>query len=133
MSDIDLKDGAARDRIVGDLETNLLVEAGAGSGKTRSLVDRMLALLRSGTAGPSQGAAVTFTRMAASELRERFQIALEESLADPDLDSTERANLETALGGLDRLFIGTIHSFCARILRERPVEAGHFRVVRSLP
>ena len=116
-------DQAARDRIRGDLGTTFLVEAGAGSGKTKSLVDRMVALLATGRTSIETLAAVTFTRKAAAELRGRFQVALEQArLAEKDPRIRER--LDAALTGLERAFIGTIHSFCARLLRERPVEAG---------
>ncbi len=115
-------DQAARDRIKNDLGTTFLVEAGAGSGKTKSLVDRMIALLAEGRASIESLAAVTFTRKAAAELRGRFQVALEQArLGEKDADV--RARLDTALTGLERSFIGTIHSFCARLLRERPIEA----------
>ncbi|MCX6573254.1 MAG: UvrD-helicase domain-containing protein [Candidatus Aminicenantes bacterium] len=116
-------DRAARDRICSDLGTTFLVEAGAGSGKTKSLVDRMVALLATGRASIETLAAVTFTRKAAAELRGRFQVALERArLTEKDPQVRER--LDAALTGLERAFIGTIHSFCARLLRERPIEAG---------
>jgi ATP-dependent helicase/nuclease subunit A len=102
-------DQAARDRAVADLTTNLLVEAGAGSGKTTLMADRIVAMVKAKYPA-DQIAAVTFTRKAASELRERVQLKLEKAHEAP-----ERAN---------EIFIGTIHSFCARLLRERPVEAG---------
>jgi len=69
-------DQPARLRIVEDLERNLLVEAGAGSGKTTSLVDRMVALVRNRACTVDRIAAVTFTRKAAAELRQRFQVKL---------------------------------------------------------
>lgn len=116
-------DQAARDDIRGDLGTTFLVEAGAGSGKTRSLVERMIALLATGRAPIETLAAVTFTRKAAAELRGRFQVALEKARLD-EPDPAVRDRLEAALTGLERSFIGTIHSFCARLLRERPIEAG---------
>jgi ATP-dependent helicase/nuclease subunit A len=68
-------------------------------------------------------AAVTFTRKAAAELRGRFQLALEGRLAKAPAPD-ERARLEAALAGIERLFAGTIHAFCAHLLRERPVDAG---------
>jgi len=119
-------DQAVRDRISTDLDASFLVEAGAGSGKTRQLLRRMVALVKTGHAKIDQIAAVTFTRKAAAELRERFQIALERSLrrARGSGDSEVAERLEAALNDLERGFIGTIHSFCARLLRERPLEAG---------
>lgn len=113
-----------------ELLTNLLVEAGAGSGKTQMLAERMAAGVAAGVYGIEHMAAVTFTRKAASELRGRFHLALENQLREIDRirDHVERAlarqRLEGALGNLERFFAGTIHSFCARLLRERPVESG---------
>ncbi|MBE3111074.1 MAG: UvrD-helicase domain-containing protein, partial [Acidobacteria bacterium] len=116
-------DQAARDRIENDLGTTFLVEAGAGSGKTQSLVGRLVAVLRSGRATIDTLAAVTFTRKAAAELRGRFQVGLEKARME-EKDPAARARLDAALQNLERSFIGTIHSFCSRLLRERPVEAG---------
>ena len=67
---------------------------------------------------------MTFTRKAAGELRQRFQEALEEELASQDIEPDRRAALDVALQQIDRAFMGTIHAFCARLLRERPLEAG---------
>jgi ATP-dependent helicase/nuclease subunit A len=118
-----LADQKARDRIEKDLETTFLVEAGAGSGKTHSLVGRLVAVLRSGRATIDTLAAVTFTRKAAAELRGRFQVGLEQARIK-ETDPVARNRLDAALQNLERSFIGTIHSFCSRLLRERPVEAG---------
>ncbi len=119
-------DQAARDRIIRDLDTTFLVEAGAGSGKTRSLVDRMIALIATGRSAIQGLAAVTFTRKAAAELRGRFQLALERSLRPDEkvFGPDEKDRLQAALRDLEQGFIGTIHSFSARIIRERPVECG---------
>jgi len=116
-------DQEARDRIASDLDTNLLVEAGAGSGKTTSMVARMLALVARGTP-VDRIAAVTFTRKAANELRERFQLALEAKVRDGAPGDEVTTRYDTALRDLDAAFLGTIHAFCARLLRERPLEAG---------
>ena len=123
MSSICYKDSEARRAIVEDLDSCLLVEAGAGSGKTYSLVERMVALVRENRCTVGGLAAVTFTRKAAAELKGRFQLALEKALAG-EVDPIKRERLGRALGELDRCFLGTIHSFCAAVLRERPVEAG---------
>ena len=114
-------DEPARRRIATDLDTTFLVEAGAGSGKTRSLVTRMVSLITSGRTTVDRIAAVTFTRKAAAELRERFQEALEKAASQ---DGIEAERARTALGHLGEAALGTIHGFCARLLRERPVEAG---------
>jgi len=124
-------DHAARDLIREALDVNILVEAGAGSGKTAALVERLLAYVEKGVPVESL-AAVTFTRKAAAELRERFQGVLEarvrESRAQAAVGDAEAAasagTWERALSGLDGAFLGTIHSFCARLLREDPIAAG---------
>jgi ATP-dependent helicase/nuclease subunit A len=130
-NDRQLADQSARDRIVSDLERNLLVEAGAGSGKTHEMARRMAAGIATGVYQVEHMSAVTFTRKAAAELRGRFQLALEEELrqADPSgvrlqPDPVIANRIQHALSNLERFFAGTIHSFCAHLLRERPVEAG---------
>lgn len=115
-------DAESRARILGDLETNFLVEAAAGTGKTTSLVGRIAAVLREGRAEIDQIAAVTFTRKAAAQLRERLAAQLEAEVAAQG-DGEKRQRLERARRRIDRAFLGTIHAFCARLLRERPVEA----------
>lgn len=116
-------DQAARDLIRERLDVNLLVEAGAGSGKTECLAQRMAMGVLEGRYQVQQMAAVTFTRKAAAELRARFQLTLESALA-AESDPVRRERALHALRHLERLFAGTIHAFCAHLLRERPVEAG---------
>lgn len=117
------QDARERRLIIENLDCSILVEAGAGSGKTSSLVDRMLALIGTGKAAVDRMAAVTFTRKAAAELKGRFQIALEERLRQ-DQDEITKIRYGDALSRMELLFTGTIHSFCGRLLRERPIEAG---------
>src|SRR3954470_18694485 len=89
-----------------ELETNLLVEAGAGSGKTQMLAERMAAGVGAGVYQVEHMAAVTFTRKAASELRGRFHLALESRLlrARADGEHAEAVRLEAALSNLERFF-----------------------------
>ncbi len=94
-------------------EGSLCVTAGAGTGKTKVLVDRYLRILERGAA-PVQGIlALTFTEKAAAEMRERVRKALmEQGKAKEDL-----------LEDLHWASISTFHSFCARVLREFPLES----------
>lgn len=138
----DLQD---RERILTDLNTTLLVEAGAGSGKTTSLVGRLLALIESGVR-VGEIAAITFTNKAADEMKERFRLALEQAYRQASAGAPATAadaptavldappvaaagslhaqRYAEALANLDLFSIGTIHSFCGSLLRERPIEAG---------
>ncbi len=121
--DKNLLDRESREKIENELDKNFFVEAGAGSGKTYHLVLRMVNLIKKGKVKIENLTAVTFTRKAAAELKERFQIKLEQSLKE-GTDPREKANIAEALANMEQVFIGTIHSFCSKILRERPVEAG---------
>ncbi|MGB6066536.1 MAG: UvrD-helicase domain-containing protein [Desulfomonilaceae bacterium] len=111
-----------RNIVLSELDKTLLVEAAAGTGKTTGMIGRMVNLLASGKCSIDTLAAVTFTRKAAAELRARFQVELER--AHKNALGPHGKRLSEALSGIERCFIGTIHSFCARMLRERPVEAG---------
>ncbi|MDI3339804.1 MAG: UvrD-helicase domain-containing protein [Sphaerobacter sp.] len=116
-------DQATRDAIRGVLDRNFFVEAGAGTGKTTVLVDRIVAILRSGYATVDELVVITFTRLAAAELATRIRERLEAARADA-ATGEERARLDEALAALPRARIETIHAFAAGLLRERPVEAG---------
>ena len=102
-----------------DLESSIYVEAGAGTGKTHSLVQRITALLKSGVP-IDQIIAITFTRSAASELRSRIRGELEILRAENPHDP----NIETALEGIDTAVFQTIDSLVYSILREYPLDAG---------
>ncbi len=107
-------DEAARVRIRTDLVTTLFVEAGAGAGKTSSLVARIVNLVRAGVPITAI-AAITFTEKAAAELRHRTRSSL-----DDDRTPESRA----ALDRLDHAPIGTLHAFARRLLFDFPIEAG---------
>ena len=117
-----LPDQAARERIHADHQANLVCVAGAGTGKTHELVERMVAAVATGAAPIACMAAITFTRKAAGELRGRFFRRLNQA-ADENV-GTARDRLCEAAEQIDQCFIGTIHAFCARLLRERPLAAG---------
>ena len=123
MSQQAMDDQAARERIATSLNESLLVEAAAGTGKTTALIGRLVALLESGQAKVEKVVAVTFTRKAAGELKLRLRQELDRARSRTT-DSAGSRHLEDAIAHLEEARIGTIHSFCAEILRERPVEAG---------
>ena len=118
---VETPDDAARQRIRNSLGESLIVEASAGTGKTSELIRRIVRVLAAGTP-VHQVVAVTFTHKAAGELKIRLREELDKARAACS-DAAGRANLEDALERLEEAAIGTIHGFCAQILRERPVEA----------
>ena len=117
-------DQRVRDRIRTDLDTTLIVEAAAGTGKTTALVNRIIAMLATARAELGRIVAVTFTEKAAGELKLRLRAEIESARNNASRGAEERARLSRALAQLEEARIGTIHSFCADLLRERPVEAG---------
>ena len=121
------RDASNRERIRHEHHQNFMVEAAAGTGKTSSIVDRMVNLVGSGACEIEKLVAVTFTRKAAAELRERFQgeirkRAAEVSAGDTPADREMYARLQSASDHVSRAYVSTIHSFCAALLRERPIE-----------
>jgi ATP-dependent exoDNAse (exonuclease V) beta subunit len=117
-----LVDHEARARIANDLDATLVVEAAAGTGKTTALVERILSLLRTGKATLRTLVAVTFTEKAAGEMKLRLRTEIEKARTRAG-SPAEQAHLNEALRQLEAAHIGTIHAFCADMLRERPVEA----------
>src|SRR5437870_11304145 len=115
-------DSVARQRIRESLDESLIVEAAAGTGKTSELIRRIVGILRSGRTTVDRIVAVTFTRKAAGELRLRLRVELDKARGLATA-TNEIGFLEDALARLEEAHIGTIHSFCAEILRQRPVEA----------
>ncbi len=112
-----------------ELAGALVVTAGAGSGKTRVLVQRYLRLLQQyasemqlAAGEPPPILAITFTEKAAREMRQRVRASVEQRVqhATPDEQPLWQA-LRDAIEGAR---ISTIHSFCAALLRAQPVETG---------
>ncbi|HVN87299.1 MAG TPA: UvrD-helicase domain-containing protein [Candidatus Binatia bacterium] len=122
-------DQGARAAIVSERARNVAVVAGAGTGKTKTIIDRTVELLAPRTAATTpvsikRLAALTFTRRAAGELRFRIREQLLRELEHAARNADERVDqLRDALSNLDAAFIGTIHGFADRLLRLRPVEA----------
>ncbi|HEX6241992.1 MAG TPA: UvrD-helicase domain-containing protein, partial [Polyangiales bacterium] len=123
MSAPELVDARARQRIRMELGTTLVVEAAAGTGKTSELVQRIVRVVQTGAGTLSSSVAVTFTEKAAGEMKLRVRTELDRAALSPALDPHERARVSVALFELEAAKIGTIHGFCADLLRSHPVEA----------
>ena len=113
-----------RQIIATKLDDTLFVEASAGTGKTTSLVQRMVNLVVSGKTTMDRIAAITFTELAAAELRDRVRQELERAAADTDRPDLERELCGRGVSDLDQANIRTLHSFAGQLLHERPLEAG---------
>ena len=112
------------------LEQSWVVEASAGTGKTTALVSRIVEVIAAGTSVESI-VAVTFTHAAAGNMKLRVRHELEQQRME-EPDPLVRDRLADAAHRLDHAFIGTIHAFCAQLLRRRPVEAGVDPVFQEL-
>src|SRR6266508_2493127 len=151
QSNIELADARDREIAIGTFDRNLVVTAGAGTGKTTLLVDRLVHLLlrNPDPLEITEIVALTFTNKAADEmklrLRQRLQAFLDIELdrqPASDAEGKTRKDVETlialyqlskdeldgrvqdALRNMERSDIGTIHSFAANLLRLYPLEAG---------
>ena len=110
-------------RMALDSQRNIAVTASAGAGKTATLVERYIELLRQHPEiGVRQVLAITFTQKAAAEMRERIARRLSAALAE-ELPEPERQRLRQIREDLPAARISTIHAFCAALLREYPIEA----------
>jgi CRISPR-associated exonuclease Cas4 len=127
-------DAEARSRALIEHDRDMLMEAGAGTGKTAVIAGRAALLLASGSP-PSSIAALTFADAAAAELAARirsFTAALAEGEVVPELstalpngvDAARRACAAQALKEIDRLVATTIHGFCRGVVLAHAVEAG---------
>jgi ATP-dependent exoDNAse (exonuclease V) beta subunit len=128
-----LRDDAARRDAISAHDRSILVEAGAGSGKTAVMAGRIAVMLAEGIP-PKSIAAVTFTELAASELLIRVRdfvsdlasgtIPTELRIALPGgLSVAQSVNLAAASAAIDEITCSTIHGFCQRLIKPYPVEA----------
>ena len=108
-----------------DFDTNFLVSAGAGAGKTYLTVERAFNMLCSPQTGISPGEIVliTFTRKAATEMKTRMNRWIREAL-EAEAEPERRKVLFRLLHALPEMQISTIHSFCQRVLNDYPLESG---------
>jgi ATP-dependent helicase/nuclease subunit A len=147
----ELTDAVDRERAIQTFDRNLVVTAGAGTGKTTLLVDRLMHLLlrNPDPLRITEIVALTFTNKAANEMKVRLRERLQSFLAvrldeDPLIEAARKSKIEVesliaryqlsksdldrrvhdALRNIERSNIGTIHSFAATLLHLYPLEAG---------
>lgn len=116
-----------------DAQGKTLVSASAGSGKTTVMIEKIIRLIKSGR-GVGEILAVTFTKKAAAQMKEKLCRALIEAINQPDIDAERREFLKRQLSEVPGADISTIHSFCAKLLRSHFYAAGvdnGFRVIGS--
>ena len=117
----------AQQEVVADLGRNWCVTSGAGCGKTRVLVERYIRFLEDDLALPLERlAAITFTEMAAAEMRDRIRRACQTRLEEARSagDAVRIGRWLQRYWDVDVAPIHTIHGFCAALLRRFPIEAG---------
>ncbi|HID39898.1 MAG TPA: helicase, partial [Calditrichaeota bacterium] len=100
-----------------NLDKNISVTAGAGSGKTAVLVKRFLKIVLQDSSKVRRVLAITFTKKAAAEMRERVAEKINE-LLDEESEPMVQARLLRVRDQLNSAYISTIHSFCSSILHE---------------
>ena len=120
-------DKAVRESIVKHTHVSHFITAGAGAGKTKSIVDRIVGLVThpddKNRVRMSEIVAVTFTNKAASELRNRLRSRLLEAEVRDSLTADQLDAADLAITELDAAAVGTLHSFALRILRQYPIES----------
>ncbi|MBK5650339.1 exodeoxyribonuclease V subunit beta [uncultured Bradyrhizobium sp.] len=123
----------ARRRALTDFESNILVEAAAGTGKTSLMAARVAMMIATGI-DPTKIAAITFTEPAASELEARIRWTIDElrhgrlppalsGILSMPLGKAERAQLDAAAPRIGEITATTIHGFCQGILRSHGIDA----------
>ncbi len=109
----------------------VIVSASAGSGKTTVMIEKIIRLITSGV-GVDEILAVTFTKKAAAQMKEKLSKALIKEINLPTTDSEKRARLKKQLSGVPNADISTIHSYCAKLIRSHFFAAevdSNFRVI----
>ena len=107
-------------KAVNDLDNDIVLGAGAGSGKTRVLVSRFINLLKEKRAAVDEIMALTFTKKAAAEMQERIRKEIIKQEENADKFEEKKYWYEQKLN-LNSAMISTFHSFAANILRQYPV------------
>lgn len=113
----------AQRQAVAEFERDLLVLAGAGTGKTRVLTEKYLCLVQGERIDPRRIVAITFTQKAALEMRSRIRAAMDEQI-ESSTGNDMRNFWRQRRSALDEAYIGTFHGLCGAIIREFPLISG---------
>ncbi|MBQ2768991.1 MAG: UvrD-helicase domain-containing protein [Clostridia bacterium] len=116
-----------------DAQGKVIVSASAGSGKTTVMIEKIIRLVQSGV-DVGEILAVTFTKKAAAQMKEKLSKKLIETINEKELSKERRATLKKQLTEVPTADISTIHSFCAKLIRTHFFAAGvdnAFRVIGS--
>lgn len=116
-----------------DAQGRVIVSASAGSGKTTVMIEKIIRLIRDGV-DVSEILAMTFTKKAAAQMKEKLCKALIENVNAEDATPEKRNRLKRQLSEVPSADISTIHSFCAKLIRSHFYAAGvdsGFRVIGS--
>lgn len=121
-------DQDVRNRIIKQTGESHFVTAGAGAGKSTSIIERIITLICDPDSPKrirmNQLVAVTFTEKAAAELRHKLREKLEKHIQRLDPETQAYNDAVIGLAEVDGAAVGTIHSFALRLLRQYPLEAG---------
>ena len=116
-----------------DAQGKVIVSASAGSGKTTVMIEKIIRYIRDGVK-VGDILAVTFTKKAAAQMKEKLCKALIENINDNNVTAEKRKELKERLAEVPSADISTIHSFCAKLIRSHFYVAGvdsNFRVIGS--
>ncbi len=114
-----------------DAQGRVIVSASAGSGKTTVMIEKIIRLITSGV-GVDEILAVTFTKKAAAQMKEKLCKALIEEINRSETTAEKRAMLKRQLSGVPTADISTIHAYCSKLIRSHFFAAGvdsSFRVI----
>ena len=116
-----------------DAQGKIIVSASAGSGKTTVMIEKIIRLIRSG-ADVGEILAVTYTKKAAAQMKEKLRKAIVKAVNDPETDEKETKRLKKQLANVASADISTVHAFCAKFIRLHFYAAGvanNFRIISS--
>ena len=99
-----------------DAQGRTIVSASAGSGKTTVMIEKIIRLIKSGCR-VDELLAVTFTKKAAAQMKEKLCKALIDAINKPDCDVERRNMLKKQLSDVPAADISTIHSFCSKLIK----------------